>query len=99
VLTVAGGIVTGTVQRDDQQWDQIQGVQLRGRCRRLDGVDLEQAWALYAARYSFVASGNDVLAAAVAKIALWSLEPDWMRLIDNRLGFGHKEEWTSRSVT
>ena len=30
---------------------------------------------------------------AVAKVALWEIKPDWMRLIDNRQVFGHKEEW------
>jgi uncharacterized protein YhbP (UPF0306 family) len=30
-------------------------------------------------------------------MALWRIEPAWMRLIDNRRGFGHKEEWTRKA--
>jgi len=28
---------------------------------------------------------------------LWRIEPAWMRLIDNRCGFGYKEEWTRKA--
>lgn len=90
---LARGVVAGTVQRDEQQWHEIQGVQFRGGCRQLDGRERARAWLLYVARFPFVASGNVVLTGALAKTALWEIEPEWMRLIDNRLGFGHKEEW------
>ena len=85
--------VAGTVQRDEQQWHEIQGVQFRGRCRQLDGAARARAWQLYVARFPFLVLENRVLTAALAQTALWRIEPEWMRLIDNRLGFGHKEEW------
>lgn len=90
---LARGIVAGTAQRDQQQWHEIQGVQFRGTCRQLDGAARRRGWALYTARFPFLLLGSQVLTAALAKTALWQIEPDWMRLIDNRLGFGHKEEW------
>jgi len=85
--------VAGTVQRDEQEWHQIQGVQFHGPCRQLEGTERLKGWALYTARFPFVGSGNLVLSAALARTAMWVIEPEWMRLIDNRLGFGHKEEW------
>jgi uncharacterized protein len=86
--------VAGTVQRDRQEWREIQGVQFRGQGRQLAADDRSRAWELYVAQYSFLLSGNAKLTAALAKTAMWCIEPEWMRLIDNRLGFGHKEEWT-----
>jgi uncharacterized protein YhbP (UPF0306 family) len=88
----AGTRLAGTVQRDQQQWHQIQGVQFHGPCLALQGPARDQGWALYTTRFPFLLS-QPVLTAALAKTALWRLEPDWMRLVDNRLGFGHKEEW------
>ena len=26
--------------------------------------------------------------------AMWGIDVTWIRLIDDQLGFGHKEEWT-----
>ena len=90
---LAGGAVAGTVQRDEQQWHELQGVQFRGGCRQLDGLARARAWQLYVTRFPFLMLENQVLTAALAKTAIWCLEPEWIRLIDNRLGFGHKEEW------
>jgi hypothetical protein len=39
-------------------------------------------------------AGIGDLAAALAKIDLWQIQPAWMRLIDNSVHFAHKEEWT-----
>ena len=91
---LAGSDVAGTVQSDQQQWQEIQGLQFRGRCRQLVGEERAHAWEIYAARFPFVGQGDAVLARELAKTAMWCIEPVWMRLIDNRLGFGHKEEWT-----
>jgi uncharacterized protein YhbP (UPF0306 family) len=90
---LSGGMVAGTIQRDEQQWHEVQGVQFRGPCRQLAGAARKRAWALYVTRFPFVMSRDVPLTGALMKTALWCLEPDWIRLIDNRLGFGHKEEW------
>ncbi len=91
---LANHSVAGTVQLDRQEWHEIQGVQFRGRCRQLTGDERTRAWELYVARFPFLLQGNVTLTGALAKTAMWCVEPEWMRLIDNRLGFGHKEEWT-----
>jgi hypothetical protein len=92
------GRVAGTIQRDRQEWQEIQGAQFRGHCRRLRGAAHERGWDLFAARFPFVRNTAVAgLAQALGKIALWRIEPAWMRLIDNRRGFGHKEEWTRKA--
>ena len=91
-------LVAGTIQRDRQDWQEIQGAQFRGHCQRLRGAARERGWNLFAARFPLVrnlaAAG---LAQALGKMALWRIEPAWMRLIDYRRGFGHKEEWTRKA--
>lgn len=85
--------VAGTVQRDRQSWHEIQGVQFTGTCRPLSGAERDQAWEIYTERFPFLRTPASVLVRALRKVAMWSIEPRWIRLIDNRLGFGHKEEW------
>ncbi|AIA05089.1 pyridoxamine 5'-phosphate oxidase family protein [Streptomyces noursei] len=81
-----------TVQRDGQEWSGLRGVQGRGGCRPLSGAERDAGWRAYTARFPFVAA-DDRLRAALERTALWELRPDWLRLIDNAQGFGHKEEW------
>ena len=90
---LASGEVAGAIQPDRQQWHEITGVQFRGRCWQLTGAERARAWEIYTARFPFLLHGNAALTAELAKTAMWCIEPGWMRLIDNRLGFGHKEEW------
>ena len=85
--------VAGTIQRDGQQWLEIQGIQFRGQCHKLTGEEMARGWVLYLQRFPFLQQGDSALAVALKTTALWQIEPTWMRLIDNRLGFGHREEW------
>ena len=87
--------VAGTIQLDRQHWHEIQGVQFRGICRQLEGADRVPAWEIYSTRFPFLLQPNPLLTPALAKTAMWRIDPSWIRLIDGRLGFGHKEEWTS----
>ncbi|MET9295385.1 pyridoxamine 5'-phosphate oxidase family protein [Streptomyces sp. NPDC003077] len=91
-LSHPGARVACTVQKDGQQWTELTGVQGRGTCRRLEGAEREAGWRAYLARFPFVAA-DPRLTAALERTALWELRPDWLRLIDNGQGFGHKEEW------
>ncbi len=59
----------------------LQGVQIVGSVRRGDGVDR----ACYVKQFPF---------AAVAPLELWALEINYVKLTDNRLGFGKKLIWT-----
>ncbi|GHF63361.1 hypothetical protein GCM10010218_51160 [Streptomyces mashuensis] len=85
--------VAFTVQRDGQQWTELTGVQGRGRCRLLQGTERQSAWHAYTERFPYVAA-DDRLRQAVERTDLWELRPDWLRLVDNGRGFGHKSEWS-----
>ncbi len=58
----------------------VQGLQLRGRVTEGD----EEDRARYVARFPY---------AALAPLTLWAVEPEWMKLTDNTLGFGKKLVW------
>lgn len=59
----------------------LQGIQGTGRVRVAD----EEARKTYLRRFPY--------AAVVADLTLWVIEPDWMKLTDNTLGFGKKLIW------
>ncbi|MGG7572203.1 hypothetical protein [Streptomyces sirii] len=91
-LAEPGARVAFTMQRDGQEWSGLTGLQGRGHCRPLAGADRAAGWRVYTERFPFV-EANDRLRTALERTTLWELRPDWLRLIDNGQGFGHKEEW------
>ena len=82
-----------TIQRDDAPWSEITGVQAEGRVLPLHGALADDARRLYAGRFPFV--GRDApapIAAALQRVHWYRFQPRRLLLIDNRLGFGHREE-------
>jgi uncharacterized protein YhbP (UPF0306 family) len=72
-------------------WHAIRGLQIHGEVRATaSGEAWERGWACYKAKFPFAAGMQEIL----ANNTLYTLRPDWIRWIDNRRGFGHKEEWT-----
>ncbi len=70
------------------EWRAIRGVQLEGRVERLEGEARAEALALYRAKYPFIAE----LGQQVEESMLYRLRPRWLRIIDNSLYFGWREE-------
>jgi len=62
----------------------IQGIQVRGRLSEPEGEMLKAAKSAYLKRFPF---------AALMETTLWVLEPEYMKMTDNRLGFGKKLYW------
>lgn len=90
--------VAGTIQADGQDWRMIRGLQLHGHAQVVKGSELVHATTTYGRRYAFVATllagqgGPGVLSGPLARAHFWVLRPTWLRLIDNTVRFGHKEE-------
>ena len=91
---VANPSVAGTIQLDRQHWHEIQGIQFRGICRQLESTERARAWEIYSSRFPFLQQPNAILTRELVKTAMWRIDATWIRLIDNQIGFGHKEEWT-----
>ncbi|MFE7115755.1 pyridoxamine 5'-phosphate oxidase [Streptomyces sp. NPDC057654] len=93
-LDAPGARAAFTAQRDGQEWTELTGMQGRGGCRRLAGAERADAWRTYTERFPFTVA-SERLRAAMEATDLWELRPDWLRLIDNAQGFGHKREWSA----
>jgi uncharacterized protein YhbP (UPF0306 family) len=93
-----------TIYPETQNWQTILGLQLHGRVHSLpplppgallDTLPLAQselamaAWQAYHTKFPFVDSMQEI----IARNRLHIFTPDWMRLIDNRRGFGFRQEW------
>lgn len=71
-------------------WQEIHGLQMHGEAHQVEhGSQWETAWELYQAKFPFVAA----LKALIARHELYVFRPRWIRLVDNRQGFGYKREW------
>ena len=80
-----------TIQPPASAYQEIRGLQGRGSVRLVQpGEELDKGFGLYLAKFPFVAG----MQAEVAKNKLYVFTPAWMRLLDNRRGFGYKEEKT-----
>lgn len=84
VNVLANPAVSITISQDYADWQQIRGLQLRGRAELLE--DDAEAKAVYLAKFPFVASFPPTNA------RYWIIRPDWVRLIDNTVAFAYKEE-------
>ena len=82
--------VAVTIQADGQRWQRITGMQLHGEARPA----ADDARDIYLARFPFVyLARTGPLARALKKVRFYQVHPHWIRIIDNRLGFGYKREW------
>lgn len=71
-------------------WQEIRGMQLRGHVHRLSAdVEWQAGWICYQGKFPFVSG----LQSIIARNDFYVFLPHWIRLVDNRLGFGYKQEW------
>jgi hypothetical protein len=97
--------VAAAIHADGQDWRAIRGVQVRGTASLVVAGELAHTAAVYGRKYAFVAAllagsgGPGVLGGPLAKARFWALRPSWIRLIDNTVRFGFKEEWRPDDAT
>lgn len=106
--------VAATIQADGQTWQSIRGLQIEGTVEPVTGAGpVAEASRVYVARFDFlrgvldVVSGrsnntnSDGIAAlrdALASSLFFILRPAWFQLIDNTMGFGHKQEISAEEL-
>lgn len=93
----ANGAVAATIHGECADWREIRGLQLEGTASRLTGTARASAALCYGRKHPLVANlalAPAAIVAAMAKIDWYQVAPRRVRLIDNTLGFGHKEELT-----
>jgi uncharacterized protein YhbP (UPF0306 family) len=86
------------IQAEVAGWQQIHGLQMRGMVRAVDSKhEWQAAWQLYREKFPFVLDLENV----ITTNQLYAFTASWIRLVDNRQGFGFKQEWevnTSRNL-
>jgi uncharacterized protein YhbP (UPF0306 family) len=83
-----------TIQRDYDDWPGIRGLQISGSVRVVAADDEARVRALYQQRYPLIGGGAGVprkILEALQKIRWYEFVPEDIYLIDNSLGFGHRE--------
>jgi uncharacterized protein YhbP (UPF0306 family) len=91
----ASGRAAATIHRDVGNWREVRGIQLEGEVARIGGIERAAALARYARKFPLIAdlsSAPREIAAAMARMEWYRLSPRRVRLVDNTLGFGHREE-------
>jgi uncharacterized protein YhbP (UPF0306 family) len=94
--------VAAAIHADCSDWSEVRGLQLSGYVQTLSGAEREAALHCYLGKFKQVKAlcqaprGDEerLIAARLQAASLYRLRPVWIRLIDNRDGFGHKRELT-----
>ncbi|HTX87948.1 MAG TPA: pyridoxamine 5'-phosphate oxidase family protein [Bacteroidales bacterium] len=74
----------GAIALETKMTGKIRGIQFTGRVSRLEGPGLRSARKQYVSKFPV---------AQFTRLTLWGLEPDMIKMTDNRLGFGKKIIW------
>ena len=90
----ANSRVAVTIQRDYDDWPGIRGLQCEGEVREVEAAEQARVRALYQERFPLIGGGAGVprkILEALDKIRWYEFRPDEIYLIDNTLGFAHRE--------
>ncbi|MCK9411424.1 MAG: pyridoxamine 5'-phosphate oxidase family protein [Prolixibacteraceae bacterium] len=79
--------VAGNVVLETSIIGKIQGIQFSGTITKAEGEALDKASSAYMKRFPFT---------ALMDTTLWILQIDYLKMTDNRLGFGKKLIWERR---
>jgi uncharacterized protein YhbP (UPF0306 family) len=84
-----------TIHAERENWELILGLQTRGVCSEVSSpVVWQQAWESYLEKFPFVKELEEVIKVN----QLYRFTPSWIRLVDNKQGFGFKQEWQVRET-
>ncbi|MFZ4522295.1 MAG: hypothetical protein ACOYNC_11345 [Bacteroidales bacterium] len=84
--------VAGAIALETKTVGKIRGIQLTGTLTDLNHPALERKTAKSAYLHRFP------IARLMPNLYLWALDPDMIKMTDNRLGFGKKLVWSSREM-
>jgi len=81
---IANPNVAGTIALETKEISKIQGVQLLGTIQELEEEELQKAKKQYLKAFPY---------AAKMKPQLWAMQPTFIKMTHNKLGFGKKLVW------
>lgn len=83
-LMVSNPQIAGTVSAQTKEVSKIQGIQFIGKIEVLEGEEEQLARKAYCQRFPV---------ALAAKLPVWQLHLQRVKMVDNKLGFGTKLHW------
>ena len=78
-----------TIHKDEMNWEEIRGLQIKGKIEPAE----KEHWEFYFKKFPYIKQ-NENLMRALEKVNLYAFKIKWIRIIDNKRGFGAKEEFT-----
>lgn len=84
-----------TIQRDYDDWPRIVGIQAEGETVALEGDERAHAREVYGRKFPLIGrlgAAPVKIAEALAQVHWYRFRPQRLYLIDNSLGFGHRDE-------
>jgi len=81
---IAQPLVAGAIALETTMIGKIQGIQFTGKSLELNGPMYEAALKAYLDKFPI---------ATFKKLVLWGIEPEFIKMTHNRLGFGTKLIW------
>jgi len=99
--------VSATINQDVSDWMQIKGLQLQGVAYKVPEQHRKNILNAYRQKFDSIHELLDLpktddekkIAKQFNSISLFCFEPHWIRLLDNSLGFGSKEEIEIKNQT
>ena len=99
--------VSATINQDVSDWMQIKGLQLQGVAYKVPEQHRKNILNAYRQKFDSIHEFLDLpktddekkIAKQFNSISLFCFEPHWIRLLDNSLGFGSKEEIELKNQT
>ena len=99
--------VSATINQDVSDWMQIKGLQLQGVAYKVSEQHRKNILNAYRQKFDSIHQLLDLpktddekkIAKQFNSISLFCFEPNWIRLLDNSLGFGSKEEIELKNQT
>ena len=99
--------VSATINQDVSDWMQIKGLQLQGVAYKVPEQHRKNILNAYRQKFDSIHVLLDLpktddekkIAKQFNSISLFCFEPHWIRLLDNSLGFGSKEEIEIKNQT
>jgi uncharacterized protein YhbP (UPF0306 family) len=90
------------INADVDNWNDVRGLQIEGTAQRVAGPERVRALGLYLAKFASVrtlfeaprSADEKTIAARLKQTDFWKVTPQFIRLIDNREGFGFRRELT-----
>lgn len=88
------------INADMDNWSDVRGLQIEGVAQIVSGLQRPIALALYLGKFASVkmlfespkSADEQAIAQRLRDTDFWCVTPNFIRLIDNRRGFGFKEE-------